>query len=260
MQKTIYYDSFADDLVRSSEQDIALPADYRFVRRGFWNRLADRLVLLGVRVFGFFYVRLWLMVRFYGRHRLWRYRRAGYFLYANHTQAVADPFITALACVGARPYGIVSAANFGIPVIGRLMPWMGALPVIPTLKGRQSLAEAVCEHIEQHHPVAIYPEAHVWNYYTHIRPFSAAAFGYPADTQVPCFAMTTVYRRPLWGKRPRIEVYIDGPFRAETGLPLREQRQRLCTTIRHALEMRATQSNYEYVRYEQRTNNQSVKS
>ena len=222
-----------------------------FVRRGFWNSTLDRIVLWLLRLVGFFYLRCGLCVHFHGRGKLWAYRHRGYFLYANHTQAVGDPFIAALAPLGARPYAIVSTANYGIPVLGVLMPWVGALPVLPTREGMSRLSAAVHEHNRCGHPVVIYPEAHVWDYYTGIRPFGAASFCYPVDLQAPSFAMTTVYIKQR-RNRPRIDVYIDGPFWPEEGLPPRERRQRLCETIRHALENRAAQSNCEYIRYEKR--------
>ena len=111
------------------------------------------------------------------------------------------------------------------------------------------------EHLAAGHSVVIYPEAHVWNYYTGIRPFSTAAFAYPVENNTPCFTMTTVYRKPLICKRPRIKVYIDGPFYAEQGMNHREQRQRLCEIVRQAMQDRAALSDYEYIHYEQRTGN-----
>ncbi|MGM9811144.1 MAG: 1-acyl-sn-glycerol-3-phosphate acyltransferase [Paludibacteraceae bacterium] len=264
----IYFNNYTDDLVQSARQSVSLPADYRFLRRGFWNLLLDRLLFALLFVVAVVYVYGVLGVRFHGRKRL-RASPQAFFLYANHTQAVGDPFIALLACFGRRAYGLVSTANYGIPLLGRLMPWMGALPVLPDREGRMRLDEAVQAHIRMGHPVVIYPEAHVWNYYTGIRPFSAAAFAYPVLLQVPAFTMTTVYTRrhpfgnlPLIRKaehlipsrlrrhsRPRMDVYIDGPFFPVPALPPREQRIRLCEDIRQSLCRRAAQSNYNYITY-----------
>ncbi len=46
--------------------------------------------------------------------------------------------------------------------------------------------------------MTIFPEAHVWPYYTGIRPFGEAAFHYPVATGKPVYTMTVTYQRRRW--------------------------------------------------------------
>ena len=283
MSRVVYYNSWDEDMVQSRRQDIRLSKDYDYVRYGLWNRLLDWLMLCVLWLVAVVYVRLVRRVYIHGRERLRPYLHSGLFLYGNHTQPVLDPFIALLTLTGSRPYGIVSTANFGIPLLGRLMPWCGALPVVHTPLGQHQLTQAVYEHIRLGHPIVIYPEAHVWRYCTQIRPFSAASFAWAVETAKPAFTMTTVYchKRPNGNNEnynqyasnenynqyanyadhennvdvdsghsmPQIDIYIDGPFFPDTACPPRLARQRLCATIREAMLRHAAQSDYEYIRY-----------
>lgn len=70
---------------------------------------------------------------------------------------------------------------------------------------------AVKTRIEEKNAVIIYPEGHLWPYYTGIRPFENTSFRFPVELNVPSFCMTTTYTGKQ-GKKPKITIYIDGPF------------------------------------------------
>jgi hypothetical protein len=42
--------------------------------------------------------------------------------------------------------------------------------------------------------IMIFPEAHIWPYSTHIRPFGDESFVYPAELGAPVLAIATTYR------------------------------------------------------------------
>ncbi len=48
---------------------------------------------------------------------------------------------------------------------------LGALPVPDSISEYKKFSKAYKKRISDGHPVVIYPEAHVWPYYTGIRPF-----------------------------------------------------------------------------------------
>ena len=249
MNKTVYYESFTDDVVESRNQHVHLPDGYEWVRDDVWSKVKYHLGYLLVIILAELYLRLVLKVHYRNRRLLWKYRKSGYFVYGNHTQPVGDPFIPVLACIGKRAFGIAGTANYGIPVLGKLMPWIGALPVVETREGRQKLSEAVERRIRERHVVFLYPEAHVWPYYTGIRPFSTSAFHYQQQLNVPGFTLTTVYRKRRFGKKPRIEVIVNGPFRPDSTLSPRDQRQRLRDEVFQSLKENATLSNCDFIQY-----------
>ena len=60
--------------------------------------------------------------------------------------------------------------------------------------------------------VIVYPEAHVWPFYTKIRPFDHQCFLYLIKNNKPMFVLTNCYQKRRFFKRPQIVTYADGPF------------------------------------------------
>ena len=64
--------------------------------------------------------------------------------------------------------------------------------------------------------LAIFPEAHIWPFYTGIRPFSATSFRYPEKLNAPVVAMVTTYRKAARSvslfRRPGMTVTLSEPF------------------------------------------------
>ncbi len=68
------------------------------------------------------------------------------------------------------------------------------------------------EKIKNKHSITIYPEAHIWPYYTKIRPFKEVSFKYPIQLNAPVYCITNTYQN--YGKHNKIQLvtYVDGPF------------------------------------------------
>lgn len=79
---------------------------------------------------------------------------------------------------------------------------MGALPIADTLHGIKELNRAMEHRLKDGNPIVIYPEAHVWEYYTGIRPFPVTSFKFAAKFGVPVFAMTVTYKNRVFLKDP----------------------------------------------------------
>lgn len=254
---TYVYHSFEDDFVRSGDQDHTLPADYAWVRADGPTRLAKTILYPIAFACGWVYLRAHLRWRVEGREVLERRdapaprRGGGFVLYCNHTQPVGDPFAPALAVHPARTYVVCSPSNLGIPLLGRLLPTLGALPVPDTLVGMRAFRDAVAQRLAEGAAVVVYPEAHVWPYATMIRPFPASSFAFAVDNHVPAFCMTTTYQRRRHGDKPRATAYLDGPFWPREGIPRRQAREELRDEVHAAMVARSHRSTYEYVRYEQ---------
>lgn len=242
-----------DDVVKSKKQHCPLPEDYRFIREDRSFRLWAGFLYGLTKAVGFLYCRTALHLRFENREILKPYQNRGIFLFANHTQEFGDVVIPALAVRPQRIYTIASTANLGIPVIGKLLPAIGILPIPQSIEKTRAFMEAVRTRSRQGHCIVVYPEAHVWPYYTGIRSFPATSFRFPAEEDAPCFAMTTTYQKRRFGSRPRVTVYLDGPFFPADGLATRKEKQEsLRAQIREAMVRRSAQSSYDYIRYEVR--------
>jgi len=242
-----YYSDFTDDFEQSADQDHALPENYEWVRTGFFARIASALTYGFWLFLSWFYLRFRLHLRVKGRKKL-KGARGGFFLFCNHTQPVGDVFIPAHALFPRRIYTVVGTANFGIPVIGKILPYLGALPVTGSVDGLRKLTRAMEVRLSEGHPVVIYPEAHVWKYYTGIRPFPDTPFRYPVKLGAQSYAMTVTYRKSKIWRRPVTEVFLDGPFSGD-GAGVRDKTADLCGKIRTAMEERSRNSNVEYIEY-----------
>ena len=150
-----------------------------------------------------------------------------------------------------RIYTVVSTANYGIPIISKILLYLGALPIVNSLKGTKELTNAIKTRLDKSHPVVIYPEAHVWEYYTDIRPFESASFSFPMKFNALAFAMTVTYKRSRFFKRPIMEVFLDGPF-YPNGNTQKEKTADLHKQVFNAMKKRSLNSNYNYIHYEHR--------
>lgn len=245
-----YYDSVTDDFEQTAAQDFVLPPDYRWVRTDVVSRLLSAGIYAAAVAFSTVYCRAVLHMRVHGRKAA-RGLKGEFFLYGNHTQPLGDVFIPALCVLPRRIYTVVSTANYGIPVIGRILPYLGALPIDNSVHGLKELQRAMETRLAQHHPIVIYPEAHVWEYYTDIRPFPDTAFRFPVKMEKPCVAMTVTYRKSRLFRRPIMDVYLDGPFYPR-GASLKEKTADLHDQVYAAMKERSANSNYAYIEYRKR--------
>lgn len=247
MKKVRYYSSFSDDFEQSANQDFKLPKDYKWVRTDILSQLLSGLIYGLAVIFGGAYCRFVLHMKVKGRKKL-KGVKAGFFIYGNHTQPIGDVFIPALCVLPKRIYTVVSTANYGIPIIGKILPFLGALPIVDSLHGIKELNKAMEQRLKKGHPIVIYPEAHVWEYYTDIRPFSDTSFKFPVKFDKPAFAMTVSYRKAKRFKRPIMEVFIDGPFYPQ-GDTAKEKTAHLHQQIFKVMKERSGNSNCTYIEY-----------
>lgn len=245
-KRTRYYHDFTDDFFQAGEIH-PLPENYVWVREDFRSRFLSKLIYGLALLFSNIYCRLCLHVRIRGAKRL-RKEEGGFFLYANHTQPIGDVFHPALVCFPKRIYTVVSPANLALPGIGKILPYLGALPIPDTLSGMRTFNKAVEKRVCDGHPVILYPEAHLWEYYTDIRPFPDTTFKFPVSLGKPVYCMTTTYQKRRFGKKPRITIFVDGPFLPQ-GKTAKEKAATLHDAVYTCMKERAQNSTYAYITY-----------
>ncbi|MBQ8235612.1 MAG: hypothetical protein IJZ37_02880, partial [Clostridia bacterium] len=128
-------------------------------------------------------------------------------------------------------------------------PSMGALPLPDDMDAYRNFLRAVDRRIDEGHAVVIYPEAHIWPYYTDIRPFPDTSFQYPVKQSAPVFCFTNTYQKRRFGSKPKIVTYIDGPFYQDTTLPPRIQKKELRDRVYACMKERAKRSNVVQIQY-----------
>ena len=170
------------------------------------------------------------------------------FIYGNHTQATADALIPTFITHPANAYVIVHPNNVSMPVLGRITPYIGALPLPDDIAASRNFRAVIDKRIREGSPIFIYPEAHIWPYYTGIRPFPDDSFYYPIKYNVPVFCFTNTYKRHGSGK-PRIVTYVDGPFYPNEELPLKDRRRDLRDRVYDCMKRRSLESDVVWIEY-----------
>ena len=256
-ERVFYYASEEDDPIKTDEQEkkveVGLPEGYEFIPKNPFVKLYSAVLFRIFKLFGQYYERGYWQAKFYGREKLKKARGKGYVIYANHTNPFHDVFGPALAA-DRRIFTIISPVNLKIPGIGKVLPYIGGLPLGKTTEEKKAFNEAVDERLRQKKVLVIYPEAHVWPYATKIRNFPAGdrSFKYAVRNNLPIFTMTTTYHKRKDKKRgdlPRMDVYIDGPFWPDVALSEDENRAKLAKEAYDSMVKYSKKSSYEYFQY-----------
>lgn len=249
--KIIYYtDELNEEFSTAQITAREIGDDYVYVHTSFFKRLTHffwyRLVALPVAAV---YLKLSFHHTVKNKSVLKPYRKKGFFIFGNHTQDIADALIPTFAVFPKDAYVIVHPNNVSMPFLGRVTPSMGALPLPDTKKASRSFLQAIEQRFSEGHAVVIYPEAHIWPYYTKIRPFTDQSFYYPARLSSPVFCFTNTYQKRRFSKKPKIVTYIDGPFFADERASPRKAREQLHRAVYDCMTERSKNSSVEYVKY-----------
>ena len=258
--KTIYYsDELNDDF--ASTQNIhtkPLPEDYKWVRNGFlWKLFSGILYYLIIYPIAKIINRFYLGLRIKNR-RVIKKLHAGCFLYSNHTLHL-DPLISAeVSGWGHRTYFIAGNDTFSISGIQHLVAMLGAMPVAYNMNSMKKMVHSINERYRQGACITIYPEAHIWPYYTGIRNFPDASFAYPVGLNAPVVAMVATYRKRrglsrLLFNHPCVTVHCSDPMYANPNLGRKAAKKELRNRVYDWMKKTAEEYNqYEYIYYEYR--------
>lgn len=196
---------------------------------------------------------LFLKIKF--RHKivnkccLQQAKNNGFFLYGNHTNAIADALIPTMIGHPTGVYVIVHANNVSMPVLGKITPSLGAIPLPDDKEAVKHFNTAIANKISAGKCVTIYPEAHIWPYCTKIRNFKDSSFRYPVQYNTPVYCFTNTYQKRKHSKTPQIVTYVDGPFYPDETLPSRDRRVQLHSQILNTMKERSKNNNVELVQY-----------
>jgi len=250
-RKVIYYTDELNDEFSTAEIK-AKPIDKSWVychkscfkrfTRFFWYRIvATPIAFIGTKLF--------FNHKIIGKEKLKPFKGKGYFIYGNHTHSLGDAGMPTMITFPQPCYCVVHANNVSMPVLGHLTPSLGAIPLPDDMVAYKNFTAALEQRINEGKTVVIYPEAHIWPYYTGIRPFTDVSFQYPVKFEAPVFCFTNTYQKRKNGKKFRIVTYIDGPFFADKELSVRKQRTDLRNKVYDAMCERAKNSNFVCIEY-----------
>lgn len=245
-----YKDELEDDFATMENIKIVnVDEKYKFIHKNpIWNIasiITQNVLSMPIK---YLYAKIKFNIKYIGKEKLKKARKEGYFIYANHTQVFADTFIPSLANYPKRNFFIVDPANISMPGLKLLVRLLGAYPLPSNFKAYKNFLTAIKKTIEKKHSITIYPEAHIWPYYTKIRNFKAVSFKYPVELNTDVFCLTNTYHKRKNGKIQIIS-YIDGPFTANSNLPKKEAQQDLRNRVYNQMVERSKNSDYEKIIY-----------
>ena len=252
MNKTIYYeDELNDEFSKSSIEPRIIDENYKYVHKNpLWNLCSfvlQNILSVPIKIL---YAKIKFRIKYIGKEKIKPYKNEGYFIYGNHTQPFADTFIPSIPIYPKRNFLIVNPVNISLKGTGTLVEMLGAMPIPSNKSAMKNFLEAIKQKINKGYAITIYPEAHIWPYYTKIRQFKDVSFKYPIQLKKPAFCITNTYQS--YGKnnkKIRIVSYIDGPFYPNKELTLKEQQKELRNKIYNCMEERSENSNIEHIKY-----------
>ena len=252
MNKIIYYeDELNDEFSKSSIEPRIIDEKYKYVHKNpLWNLCSfvlQNILSVPIKIL---YAKIKFRIKYIGKEKIKPYKNEGYFIYGNHTQPFADTFIPSIPMYPKRNFLIVNPVNISLKGTGTLVEMLGAMPIPSNKSAMKNFLEAIKQKTNKGYAITIYPEAHIWPYYTKIRPFKDVSFKYPVQLEKPAFCITNTYQS--YGKnnkKIKIVSYIDGPFYPNKELTLKEQQKELRNKIYNCMEERSKNSNIEHIKY-----------
>ena len=184
--------------------------------------------------------------------RIVRKAHGRYFLYGNHVMMPYDAYIPNIIGFPRKSFIIVNPDAVSLRGVAWFVKMSGSLPVPSKITGLRNFMDAIERRMKHRHPIVIFPEAHIWPYYTKIRPFKATSFRYPVKLDKPAFCYTTTFQKRRFSKKPKIIVYVDGPFYYDKNLKGKMAEEELRNRIYNTMVERSKNSNYEYYKYYKR--------
>ena len=249
--KTFYFtDPLHDDFAEMNIQKRTIDESFTYAHTALPWKICANVLYYGLGVpLGWLIGKVWFGVRLENRSVMRRLPQ-GCFLYGNHTQAFTDAACPAVISFPKRAYIVAGAETASIKGITALVQMLGAL-ILPTeLSGMKKFKNALELRCAENSVITIFPEAHLWPYYTGVRPFVSDAFSYPVKYNKPVVvAMTTYRKRFLRCLPPAVTVTLSDPIFPDPSASPREARQKLRDAAYAFMCTQAKRNEVEHVRY-----------
>lgn len=172
----------------------------------------------------------------------------GGFIYGNHVNN-SDAFKIQVLVLKKRG-GVVGLPNtLGFSFIRNITNALGYLPLPLTTKQSINFLKALKVLNSRGEHVVIFPEAHIWPFYTKIRPFIDTSFGYPTKFDAPCLPVVTVFKKRKLLKRPKKVIYVGKMVLPKKELSYSENKTYLRNEIYNQMVELSKENNIEYIIY-----------
>lgn len=249
-ENIVYYnDELNDELFGSKIEAEKIDGSYKYIHKNLvWNMTSFILYRIIAMPICKLYTKIKFKMKIENRDVIKKAKGQGFFIYGNHTQEFLDVITPTLVAFPRRMHVVASPVNVSLKGTRTVVKMLGALPTPGDFESGRNFIQAMEKYIRRKRAIAIYPEAHVWPYYTKIRNFRETSFKYPVKLNAPIFSATTTYQKGKNGK-PKITVYVDGPFYPNCKVNQKEASKELRDKIYNTMVERSKNSNIEVIKY-----------
>lgn len=249
----IYWsDELNDDFDQIGLSRPPVPENYHYLRKNPVNRFFSAILFYGIAQPILSLILIFMGVKVKGRKNLKPVRKMGCYIYSNHV-AYCDAFkIQAFLFPFKRTNIIGYSDSLSMPFVKHLCRALGYLP-LPDKKdihNARKMIESLDYYINRNQNILIFPEAHIWPYYTKIRNFKWGSFAYPTRTQSPVVPIVTTFRKVWYSKKPRQTILIGTPIFPKLGFSEADNKMFLYNaTLEQMKKLADSVDQYEYIKY-----------
>lgn len=231
--RTIFYsDEVNDDFGKKQVRNDSYKGKEKIIveRKGFYRFLSN--FLFAIIQFLVHMHSIFMGVKWIGRGNVKKLGKdQGYFIFANHA-GVLDAALTYLVSRKQRTNTIGYSDAVANPITKIIIPICGFIPLPVDAHDIPKLTHAIEYYVrDMNQIVVIYPEAHIWPYYTGVRNFRRQSFRYPVDLNAPVLPIFFAKRerKGFWKlfKKPRTTVIIGEPLYPDQSLKRMDAIQKL---------------------------------
>lgn len=254
-KKIIYYeDPLHDDFAGTHIETCVVDETYPYAHGPVWRGISH------VLYYAVAFPLVWLLHRVVGgvtfqNRKARKAVKGACFLYGNHT-AYFDAYTPALLSFPRRAEVLAGPDAVSIKGLRTVVQMLGGLPIPNGLSGMKPFMNTLETAYRSGRDIAIFPEAHIWPYYTGVRPFPATSFAYPIKLHAPVFAYFVAYSEPKGLgriRRAKATVYVSAPFYPDDTLPHKEAQQKLRDEVYAFMaDMAQKHSTYAVIDYRQK--------
>lgn len=250
-----YSDVLNDDFAGNDLEAKPLPKTFVYERKNIFFKLFSFLFYYTFAVPILLIIQWFSGVKVVGKHHI-KKMKVAYFIYGNHSKWM-DAIIPSSRLTFPRyTYMLSKTDALDIPFVRHLVQALGMFPLPTSYERYSEFFLAMEHHLSKKRPIVIFPEAHIWPFYTDVRPFPNSSFRYPAKYLLPVIPFFTIYRksRGLWWllyrDAPRMTLYIGEPIYPNAKHSLKENTAYLAQeTYRYMCHIRDTIPSVKYIDY-----------
>ena len=145
LPKTIFFsDELNEEFSTAQIEAITIDENYKYGTNSFAFKFIRffyyRIFALPV---AYIYLKLHWGHRIIGRNKIKPFQKNSFFLFANHTNSMADALIPTFVSYPKHAFVIVHAANVSIPGLGQSTKYLGAIPLPGNIRATKNFLETI---------------------------------------------------------------------------------------------------------------------